>query len=293
MSEDTQLVAAQALIAWLRSDPAAAQAGVRVHPGLTTRRDKWGGIGLFIRTLSELDALLADHVDANAAPGEACGRWLGVAPEELLFSIPRSLMVEAATESVASSSAASQVLPLARRLAQLLLMNREQQRGGDTKTCQKLYLESLPPAQHMASVLPALWVALGDGTALATIPLAVEGRLASLRHLLGPSPSTLTALEHQLCAMQLAVSSGGAAGPQSFTGDVATAGSNTQLQQEKQDTMTWALGLCWSRAIHLWSGPTLVPLADFVNHAQPPNVMCTAQRGSSSNNNNRWESISE
>ncbi|KAF5836936.1 hypothetical protein DUNSADRAFT_5213 [Dunaliella salina] len=36
----------------------------------------------------------------------------------------------------------------------------------------------------------------------------------------------------------------------------------------------WARGLVWSRAIHLWSGPTFVPAIDLLNHAYPPNIRC-------------------
>eukprot|EP00798_Chlamydomonas_sp_ICE-L_P025554 gene25554-11202_t len=39
----------------------------------------------------------------------------------------------------------------------------------------------------------------------------------------------------------------------------------------------WARCVVASRAIHLWRGPTLVPVADFMNHRYPPSVVCMAR----------------
>jgi hypothetical protein len=44
----------------------------------------------------------------------------------------------------------------------------------------------------------------------------------------------------------------------------------------------WATSIVRSRALHLWSGPTLVPLFDFLNHNFPPNVCCQCQDTASS-----------
>jgi hypothetical protein len=40
---------------------------------------------------------------------------------------------------------------------------------------------------------------------------------------------------------------------------------------------SWARCCVWSRAITLWGGPSLVPLADLMNHRHPPTVVCMAR----------------
>ncbi len=282
---DAQLAKARELLDELR------QAGAHVHAAVQAQRDAWGGLGLFLQQ--------------------------DVADDELLLRIPRDLMLQPPATPAAGSDGdgVSQTAALASRLALLAEPgvadgSGDERLGGAVAALAALwqiYVASLPGPTALADVLPALWV-LGpwlqatdhercSSSLGATAPVAdaVRQRAQHLRSRVRPSPSSVRALRQQLEALGATADAADALGLKQVLNDwraeeqeggshagrhEAGAGAATLeplVPSRSAAIRCWAQGVAWSRAIHLWAGPTLVPGFDFINHHAPPNVVCMAR----------------